>query len=132
MTRINLIPPSDLTDQHLIAEYRELPRIFALVRNRLKKNKEIKAWIQYKMWQWHVIFFYDKLWFLEKRYNEIVKECQKRSFNISFKELDISDIPEKFRWDYFPTQQDIQISLNRINKKLEQKKWFYKKYWKKI
>ena len=31
MTRINTMPPEHLTDQHLFAEYRELPRIFALV-----------------------------------------------------------------------------------------------------
>jgi len=28
MTRINLINPEKLTDQHLLAVYRELPRIF--------------------------------------------------------------------------------------------------------
>lgn len=27
MTRINVIPVSELSDQHLIAEYRELPRV---------------------------------------------------------------------------------------------------------
>ena len=27
MTRINVIPPAELSDQHLIAEYRELPRV---------------------------------------------------------------------------------------------------------
>ena len=32
MTRINGIPPQELTGPHLVAEYRELPRIFALVR----------------------------------------------------------------------------------------------------
>lgn len=32
MTRINLIPPSELHYKHLVAEYRELPRVFGLVR----------------------------------------------------------------------------------------------------
>ena len=27
MTRINLIPVKELSDQHLIAEYREIPRV---------------------------------------------------------------------------------------------------------
>ncbi len=31
MTRINLVPPSELCDQHLLAEYRELTRIPNLV-----------------------------------------------------------------------------------------------------
>lgn len=30
MTRINLVDPSTLHTKHLIAEYRELPRVFAL------------------------------------------------------------------------------------------------------
>lgn len=28
MTRINVVPVTELTDKHLLAEYRELPRIF--------------------------------------------------------------------------------------------------------
>ena len=35
MTRINVgIPPAELCDQHLIAEYRELPRLFSFVSKR--------------------------------------------------------------------------------------------------
>lgn len=30
MTRINRIPVEELSRQHLVAEYRELPRVFAL------------------------------------------------------------------------------------------------------
>lgn len=41
MTRINLLPASELTDQHLIAEYRELPRIFTIVRTKIRANKKI-------------------------------------------------------------------------------------------
>ena len=38
MTRINLLPPSQLADQHLIAEWRELPRIFGLVKKKLAEE----------------------------------------------------------------------------------------------
>jgi deoxyribonuclease (pyrimidine dimer) len=129
MTRINLIDPRELTDQHLIAEYRELPRIFWAVRGKLIENKEIKIWNKYKMWTWHVIFFYDKLWFLEKRYYLIVNECKKRWFNIKFDTLDLSDIPSNFKNNYTPTKEDIEISSWRIQEKLDQKKWFYKMNW---
>ena len=43
MTRINLINPEKLTDQHLLAEYRELPRIFWILRKKISENKEIKV-----------------------------------------------------------------------------------------
>lgn len=39
MTRINLTLVSELADQHLMAEYRELPRIFGAVRERIAKGQ---------------------------------------------------------------------------------------------
>lgn len=39
MTRINIVPPEELTDQHLMREYQELPRILGLVRKALAKGK---------------------------------------------------------------------------------------------
>ncbi|MBP7000765.1 pyrimidine dimer DNA glycosylase/endonuclease V [Amaricoccus sp.] len=32
MTRINVVPPEELSRAHLVAEYRELPRVFGMVR----------------------------------------------------------------------------------------------------
>ena len=31
MTRINCIPPAELSDKHLLAEFHELPRVFTHV-----------------------------------------------------------------------------------------------------
>lgn len=48
MTRINVIPVEELSDQHLIAEYRELPRV-------LKQNININdAPETYKLETGHV------------------------------------------------------------------------------
>lgn len=133
MTRINLINPEQLTDQHLLAEYRELPRIFWIVRKKLEEKKEINVWKEYKMWTWHVIFFYDKLLFLQKRLEKITLECQKRKFQISFTEnIDLSDFPENLKKDFLPTKKDLEISEKRIQEKLDSKKNFYKYYWKLI
>lgn len=133
MTRINLIEPEELMDQHLLAEHRELPRIFWIVRKKIFENKEIKAWKQYKMWPWHVIFFYDKLLFLQKRLEKIILECKKRNFNISFTEdIKLDDIPDLYKKDFLPTEKDIKISRDRINEKIKLKKDFYKYYWKNI
>lgn len=38
MTRINLVDPVILSDKHLMAEYRELPRIFTAVTKLVDKN----------------------------------------------------------------------------------------------
>lgn len=40
MTRINLVPPKELTDQHLMREYQELPRIVGLVRKAIHKERK--------------------------------------------------------------------------------------------
>lgn len=45
MTRVNIIPVQELTDQHLFAEYREITRLFALVKQACDKypiNKVLK------------------------------------------------------------------------------------------
>lgn len=129
MTRINLIDPSELTDQHLLAEYRELPRIFGIVRKKVLNWKIINFWNNYTLWKWHVSFFYNKLLFLNKRFDKIVSECLKRGFKIKYTNYDISDIPEIYKNDFIPNKQEIEISKKRIDEKINQKKWFYKKNW---
>jgi len=79
MTRINCVPVEELTDKHLIAEYRELPRVHKL------------AWYcddapeHYKLGTGHVKFFYDKGEYLRRRFEEqIVPEMQARGFVTNF------------------------------------------------
>ena len=70
MTRINsAINPKNLTDQHLIAELRELPRIFTAVNKRLDKDlsfDDIPK--EFTLGDGHVKFFYNKLRFLIDRH----------------------------------------------------------------
>ena len=80
MTRINIIPVSELTDQHLIAEYREITMIpAALTRTLNSKSGFIKKKIpdRFTLNTGHVYFFYDKGLYLYNRYDNIVR------FNIS-------------------------------------------------
>lgn len=134
MTRINLIDVEKLTDQHLLSEYRELPRVFWLVKIRIQKWKNIIVSQQtYTLWKWHVIFFFDKLLFLKKRLTKIINECKKRWFNISFQnEIDLSKFPDELTKDYFPNIDEIEISRKRIQEKIESHKWFYRYYWRLI
>lgn len=41
MTRINLVHVKELADQHLMAEYRELPRVFGAVRKHVQDGKRV-------------------------------------------------------------------------------------------
>ena len=84
MTRINIIPVSDLMDQHLIAEYREITMVPAALKRTLKSKsgfskKKIPA--KFTLNTGHVYFFYNKGLYLDKRYNELVEEMMLRGFN---------------------------------------------------
>ena len=63
MTRINIIEPSELTDQHLIAEYREI----FMVGSSLQRSLKSKNWnpkdipIKFTLNTGHVKFFMIKV-----------------------------------------------------------------------
>lgn len=130
MTRINLVPASELADQHLLAEYRELPRVFGAVRKHVQSDKQVK---DFKILGWyilgkgHVTFFYDKLNFLVKRHNEIVNECLRRDIAIKNTSTnDISDLPVGWCGDYLPSVSEIEVSKERLIEKYNMKPLWYK------
>ena len=78
MTRINCVPVQELTDAHLGAEYRELPRIFALARAAYLRGElptDPRNPTEYTLGKGHVRFFYARLGWLRKRFLELVAEC---------------------------------------------------------
>lgn len=130
MTRINLIPVEELTDQHLIAEYRELPRIFSLVKNAQDKGKNIsdfKISDKYLLGTGHVTFFYNKLIFLQKRLNLLINECLKRGFHISLQaEYPLDTFNNEWLNDWMPDLDEINLSYSRISEKINKNPYFYK------
>lgn len=131
MTRINLVPVGELTDQHLLAEHREIKRI----PNLILSGKFSLEWQpkEFTLWTGHVKFFYDKLFFLFERYSKLHLECIKRWFKVEryFSSFEF----QKFLWkwlmkNYKPNEKDIEISRQRIQEKINIKPDFYKYYWK--
>jgi hypothetical protein len=116
MTRINLVPPEELTQQHLIAEYKELPRVFKKAR---RCNNPPDS---YRMGTGHMKFFYDKLEFLIKRQQSLVDECLKRGYNIQHTDVEsLRDLVEDKSLfnDYEPTPEALAISRARIQDRLD-------------
>jgi deoxyribonuclease (pyrimidine dimer) len=75
MTRINAhIPPKKLCDSHLVAEYREILRVFKLAKRTDKAPKE------FTLGTGHVLFFYDKLQYAHKRFESLRQEILDRGF----------------------------------------------------
>lgn len=130
MTRINLVPVQELADQHLMAEYRELPRIFGAVRKHVQAEKNVKDFKiapYYLLGTGHVTFFYDKLKFLANRHYDLVLECLRRGINISNTGInDISDIPDEWCGEYLPSTSEIELSRSRIIEKIQAKPDFYR------
>ena len=120
MTRINLIPANELSDQWLIAEYRELPRV-------LKGNFNTEnAPTRYKLGRGHIKWARQYGLFLCKRFASLVKEMQYRGFKTSFNADLGKYITNDIKNDYEPDLTDLQANKDRLIEKYKQKPNFYK------
>ena len=120
MTRINVgVKPQELNDRHLMAEHREIKRI----PNTIKSGRAIILDIpkQFTLGTGHVKFFYNKLEYLRKRYEELYKECVERKFNVTYYGEAWVNIPKHLMNDYAPTKHDEEIIRQRIKERLEGK-----------
>lgn len=120
MTRINSgVDPSELSGQHLIAEHREIKRI----PNCIAKGKYNLNGIpeQFKLGAGHVKFFYNKLYYLKKRYIRIYNECKRRGYNVTNYQSCWDNVPPYLMNDYTPTQRDRELILARIEENNKKK-----------
>ena len=132
MTRINLVEPSELTDQHLIAEYREIFMVGGSLKRTLVSKtgyREDRVPKKYTLNTGHVYFFYNKGRYLHKRYTELILEMKRRGF-----EPDPSRVfPTKvfkdngLYNDWLPSVEDYKIIRQRIEEKIAMKPHWYKK-----
>lgn len=147
MTRINLVPPEILTDQHLFAEFREIKMVpKALKRSLASAYKKHGNWPgalqavkqkvgrEFTLNKGHVTFFYDKGRYLQRRYNEICKELRRRKINYNRKAVfDNEDVFKKlvtaqFRLDYWPTDEALELIEQRIQERIDEKPEWYRHY----
>ena len=122
MTRINIIPVEELTDQHLIAEYREIFMVGSALQRSLKSpNWDFKNIPKkFNLGSGHVMFFYDKGKYLYKRYCELRTEMRKRRFNPDSKrEYKLDQWPDSLFNDWIPTKEDQKIIRQRLEEKIK-------------
>ena len=132
MTRINLIEPSELTDQHLIAEYREIFMVGGSLKRTLASKsgyQESKVPKQYTLNAGHVYFFYNKGQYLDKRYQELIKEMKKRGFKPDKTRTFPKEIFVKngLYNDWIPNSEDYKLIRQRIEEKIKMKPEWYRK-----
>ncbi len=132
MTRINLINPSELTDQHLIAEYREIFMVGGSLKRTLNSKvgyQESKVPKRYTLNTGHVYFFYNKGAYLHRRYHELIDEMLKRGFQPD--ELRVFPtkvfVENNLYNDWTPNIEDYKIIRERIQQKIDMKPNWYRK-----
>ncbi|PPD51456.1 MAG: endonuclease V [Methylotenera sp.] len=133
MTRINLVPPTELYDQHLLAEYRET-RLLAKNMHRYFKANNTKKNIpkQFTLNTGHCLFFKDKGLYIHNRYDQLKSELRNRGYHPQFEELDVSAWPVGFYNDWTPTERDMNIIRDRISEKFKMKPMWYRYYGKPV
>lgn len=114
MTRINLIPVEHLSDQHLMAEYRELPR----VRHLHPREQMPLISANYVLGKGHVLFFYNKGCWLEDRHARLIHEMQYRGFATNIPQLDLKHWPAGAMNMWYPSPLEAHLSWKRIRSRL--------------
>lgn len=129
MTRINsAIPVRNLTDEHLLAEHREIKRLpscylKAKVSGALKRIPE-----KFCLGRGHVTFFLDKFAFSMTRYIEIHNECERRDFNVPDYSSLWKVVERNSCWrNYEPTEEECKLLIERIAERIQNspKKFFH-------
>lgn len=129
MTRINsAIPVKKLTDEHLLAEHREIKRLPDNFLKALQSGALKRIPSKFCLGKGHVTFFLNKQLFNLIRYNEIHNECSKRGFNVSYYASNWLMLEPKMREhncfnNYMPTEEEQALLEDRISTRiLESKK----------
>lgn len=132
MTRVNLLPPEELFDQHLMAEYRELPMIPAALARTLRSRRGLRLEEYPKRFTLnagHVTFFYDKGRYLDKRYAALTRELTRRGFNLDPARLFPAAvfIDNDLYGDWRPDAAALAIIRARLAEKLALRPDWYRK-----
>lgn len=124
MTRINAnIRPELLTDEHLVAEHRELKRLPYYVKHYLQLDVTKRDSIpnKFTLGKGHVKFFYNKMEFAFNRYEKVYEECRKRGFNVAYYGYNWNFIKSDalfFYADWEFTKEDNKLVIDRITERI--------------
>lgn len=129
MTRINsAISPKHLTDEHLLAEHREIKRLPYCLAKAMTSGSINRIPKSFALGRGHVTFFLDKMEFIRKRYNSIREECLRRGFSVEDYSGNFENIDKRYCKDYNPTIEEREMLLERISQRINESpksSWHY-------
>lgn len=127
--RVNIISPEYLSDQHLIAEYREMKMTtYYYVRSKQSKAGIDKERISatYTLNKGHGYMWYNKMGYIKKRFESLCEEMRSRNFECNYTELNFTDVDKEAFGNYTVTQDDVKINLDRVLVRIAKQPHFYK------
>lgn len=142
MTRVNLVPPEELADQHLFAEFRELKMVPKSLARSLRAAERKGAADpvahvlervprHYVLGQGHVSFFYPLGAFLRRRYAAVREELLRRGSHDFDRDavLDpdlVYDRDPRLLGEYTPTPEALALNRERIQDRIAAKPAWYR------
>lgn len=126
MTRINsAIPVEHLTDEHLLAEHREIKRIPACLDKTNFNTLYKRIPDKFCLGPGHVTFFFNKLMFTYDRYLAIRAECLKRGFDVADYRGSWFRVKNRMYFDYNwrgykPTAEEKKLLIDRISLRINE------------
>lgn len=124
MVRVNFVPVKNLADQHAMAEYNEILMLMSYI---IAHPTIDDVSLCYTLGKGHMKFFKNKVGFLERRFHELKNELLCRKYKVT-QEFPITSLPLDHYNEYIPTQLEIELSKQRILKKITLKPRWYKYY----
>lgn len=124
MTRINAgIPVERLTDQHLLAEHREIKRV-------TRHYGKIPPTRTFTLGKGHELFFANKPGYTYARYMRIRNECKKRGFEVTDFSKNWDRKPKRIH--YKPTIKAKRLLRQRIRARIDDSNCQFRYYGKPI
>ena len=131
MTRINsAIPVENLTDEHLLAEHREIKRLPSVLSKTDKQTVKIPA--KFCLGPGHVKFFLNKMGFVFNRYLRLYEECKRRGFDVQYygdNWFGNDDMCKPFWHGYATTTEEKKLLIDRISERIQDSKKEYFHYY---
>lgn len=119
MTRINCVPVQELSGPHLVAEYRELPRVFALAQKAALRGQFCQP-DAYTLGKGHLLFFYNRLSYLAKRHQQLIEEMKRRGYKPNFSGIlreHFPDLPDDYWRDWAPSEAAMNLNRTRLKER---------------
>lgn len=134
MTRINLVHPSELADQHLFAEFREIKMVPKALARALRGSTPAdivrRVPPAFTLGTGHVTFFYNKGAYLTDRYFQLRQELMARGVDFNrAAEFDPEDTyfnNPSLLGQYVPTDEALALIRARLAERIAQKPHWYK------